>query len=43
MLDIVSYILGKEKGIGQIVVDGTNLNCTDDGNGNITVTVTEGE
>jgi hypothetical protein len=43
MLDIVYYILGKEKGTGQIVVDGTNMNCTDDGSGNITVTVTEGE
>ena len=43
MLDIVSYILGEEKGTGQIVVDGTNMNCTDDGNGNITVIVTEGE
>lgn len=43
MLDIASYILGKESGTGHIVVDGTNMNCTDDGNGNITVTVTEGE
>lgn len=43
MLDIVSYTLGKESGTGQIVVDGTNLNCADDGEGNITVTVTEGE
>lgn len=43
MLDIVSYVLGKESGKGEVVIDGENIVCTDDGDGNIIVTVTEGE
>lgn len=39
MFDIISYILGLEKGRGEgnVVIEGS-VTCTDDGNGNITIT-----
>lgn len=41
MIDIVSYILGHTKGkadgASDVVIEGS-ITCTDDGNGNITVT-----
>ena len=48
-LDILSYEMGKENGYnkgyidgtGNIVIDGTNMTVTDDGEGNLTMTVTE--
>ena len=48
-LDILSYEMGKENGYnkgvkdgaGHIVVDGTNMTFADDGEGNLTMTVTE--
>lgn len=41
MIDIVSYILGlikgKAEGAGNVIIEG-GITCTDDGNGNITIT-----
>ena len=37
-----AFILGLKKGQGNIEVDGTNMTFADDGEGNITMTVTEG-
>ena len=49
MPDMVSLIMGQElgytkgkaEGAGHIVVDGTNMTFADDGEGNLTMTVTE--
>lgn len=49
MPDMVSLIMGQElgyakgvkDGAGRIVVDGTNMTFADDGEGNLTMTVTE--
>ena len=49
MLEWASYIMGQDAGYkkgvkdgeGHIVVDGTNMTFTDDGEGNLTITVTE--
>lgn len=41
MIDIVSYILGlikgKSMGASHVIIEG-GITCTDDGNGNITIT-----
>lgn len=40
-MDIISYIIGytsgQTEGAGEVTIDG-NLTCTDDGEGNITIT-----
>jgi len=36
-LDAVSYILGQAAGKGRVVIDGAIV-CTDDGEGNVTIT-----
>lgn len=36
-MDIISYILGMEEGKHKVVITG-EVTCTDDGNGNITIT-----
>lgn len=43
MIDILSWIMGRRSATGTVVVDGENVDCTDDGEGNITVTVTTTE
>lgn len=44
MFDIVSYLIGlvkgKKEGSKNVVIEGA-INCTDDGNGNITITEVE--
>lgn len=40
MIDLLSYILGRKAGQGEVVIDGENITFADDGEGNITVTVT---
>lgn len=37
MIDILSYIMGLVNGSSEVVITG-GVNCTDDGDGNITVT-----
>lgn len=47
MIDLISYLLGHKKGVTEgtmhVEIDGKNLTCADDGEGSITVTVTETE
>ena len=35
------YAKGVDDGTGNIVIDGTNMTFSDDGEGNLTITVTE--
>lgn len=37
MIDILSYEMGRVKGQGEVVIEG-GVTCTDDGDGNITIT-----
>ena len=39
MFDAVSYILGQTAGAGAVEISG-DITCTDDGNGNVTITKT---
>lgn len=45
MIDLFSWLLGKKKGIDEgtqhVEIQSDNLNFTDDGEGNITVTINE--
>lgn len=38
--DITSYVLGHEAGQGNVIITGA-IDCTDDGDGNITITEEE--
>lgn len=37
MFDIIAFILGKKQGERHVEIDGENITCTDDGNGNIII------
>lgn len=41
MFDIISYIMGMIKGKRNVDLAGNGIVCTDDGEGNITVTLKE--
>lgn len=41
IFDPFSYGIGKQAGQGEIIINGSNTVYTDDGEGNITITVSE--